>query len=413
MTAITAPAEKNLSKKDMPIHLVYALVDSREPDHVRYVGKTNTENSMARRLRDHVRDVKQNPKYKKSRWISGVINAGYAVESIILVESLTEKEAMSLEIDLIKYFGEGFHELTNTTIGGEGVIRIEGTTEKDTIIHDFYHIESGDISRCTIGSMMLKYGKSSNWFSVPTGRCLQYKGWTNKENFIIISEKKKIESNIYTFVNNHGYIFVGNRKHISQKIKKSTKFVDGLVRGDVHCNTAFFIGDGDVSSSVDVSLLSSLSIKNGFSGVKKKRNSYVSGVTIDGSYHYIGTYKNEVSAAAAYDLFMIDTGRIFVRNLPCGHRAYGNIDCNILNISSPKNGSISSLSKSGYRGVRIRSEKKPYARIKIDKNDINLGTFPTPELAAQAYDDAAFAKWGFDCYLNFPERFEHLRNQAA
>lgn len=33
-----------------------------------------------------------------------------------------------------------------------------------------------------------------------------------------------------------------------------------------------------------------------------------------------------------------------------------------------------------------------------------IGYFPTPEEAAMAYDKAAFEAWGFDCYLNFPDR---------
>lgn len=45
--------------------------------------------------------------------------------------------------------------------------------------------------------------------------------------------------------------------------------------------------------------------------------------------------------------------------------------------------------KSGYKGVSSTSSNKFMARITIDGNCINLGTYDTPELAAKAYADAA------------------------
>lgn len=58
--------------------------------------------------------------------------------------------------------------------------------------------------------------------------------------------------------------------------------------------------------------------------------------------------------------------------------------------------------KTGFKGVSFCSRTKRWvAQIKADDRVRFIGRFPTPEDAARAYDDAAKAAWGGDCYLNF------------
>jgi AP2 domain-containing protein len=58
-------------------------------------------------------------------------------------------------------------------------------------------------------------------------------------------------------------------------------------------------------------------------------------------------------------------------------------------------------SKTGYKGVHVKPSGNFHASISKDKRTIYLGTFPTPEEAARAYDVAAISLHGEFARLNF------------
>lgn len=56
----------------------------------------------------------------------------------------------------------------------------------------------------------------------------------------------------------------------------------------------------------------------------------------------------------------------------------------------------------GYKGVYLFEGKSWRAKIGFNKKQIHLGTFPTAEAAARAYDAAASKYFGEFAWLNFP-----------
>ena len=57
--------------------------------------------------------------------------------------------------------------------------------------------------------------------------------------------------------------------------------------------------------------------------------------------------------------------------------------------------------KTGFRGVYLTRNKYYRSEIRIKNGHIYLGSFPTAQQAAQAYDHAAFQYFGNKAVLNF------------
>jgi hypothetical protein len=68
-----------------------------------------------------------------------------------------------------------------------------------------------------------------------------------------------------------------------------------------------------------------------------------------------------------------------------------------------QNSSLSKRNKVGFKGVTIikNSKKSPFrAVIQVDNKQLHLGCYPTVELAAKAYNEAAFIHHGDFARLN-------------
>lgn len=95
---------------------IYGLIDLREPDDIRYVGKTIEE--MSERFDNHLWESKNYDTYK-DRWIRLVLRDG--LQPTIFELEQCEKEILDIQeihwIDKLKKEG---HNLTNSTNGGTG-----------------------------------------------------------------------------------------------------------------------------------------------------------------------------------------------------------------------------------------------------------------------------------------------------
>jgi len=71
------------------------------------------------------------------------------------------------------------------------------------------------------------------------------------------------------------------------------------------------------------------------------------------------------------------------------------------------------IGASGFRGVFIHPKWKPRARISVGNKTKYIGSFPTIEDAARAYDHAAIQEYGEFARLNFPHEHGHAAPTAG
>ena len=99
--------------------LVYALIDSSNPDEIRYIGKTIF--STKRRLYGHMHSTRATGhKTPVHSWMKSVLTHNNEVQIIVVEDSLTESQAFDREIFYIRHYRQLGHRLTNLTDGGEG-----------------------------------------------------------------------------------------------------------------------------------------------------------------------------------------------------------------------------------------------------------------------------------------------------
>lgn len=92
---------------------VYGLVDSREPEEIRYIGITN---DPRRRLSHHLSSVLDNSTHK-ARWVAKTVRDGGEILMMPLARGLGIGDAKLVECAEIA----SRQNLTNLTIGGDGI----------------------------------------------------------------------------------------------------------------------------------------------------------------------------------------------------------------------------------------------------------------------------------------------------
>jgi|SRR5579872_4281167 len=95
---------------------IYTLSDPRDPENVRYVGKT--VNSLKKRLKTHCADFRNSD--HKTNWVKKLKRLNLKPVIIPIAMCKSEEDAKICEIQCIKQFIDWGYNLTNSTDGGEG-----------------------------------------------------------------------------------------------------------------------------------------------------------------------------------------------------------------------------------------------------------------------------------------------------
>jgi group I intron endonuclease len=98
--------------------IIYGLFSSESPSNIRYIGKAT---NIKDRLRRHLSKYSLKNDTYKNRWIKSEINKGNKIE-IAIIEEVSESNWEKAEIFWISEFRKLGYNLTNSTIGGDGIV---------------------------------------------------------------------------------------------------------------------------------------------------------------------------------------------------------------------------------------------------------------------------------------------------
>jgi len=108
---------------------IYTLSTREEPWNIRYVGKTNE--TLHRRLKRHLSSYYLNEKTHKANWIKSELKKGHTI-IIETLDEVSECEWVIWEKYWIKQLKSLGFELTNGTIGGEGILLTDDILKRRT-----------------------------------------------------------------------------------------------------------------------------------------------------------------------------------------------------------------------------------------------------------------------------------------
>jgi|SRR5579872_999466 len=105
----------------MELFNIYTLVDPRDPENVRYVGKTKAER-IKKRLIEHcyAKNLKTNTHH--NYWIKTLLKSGFKPTMNIIASCKSEDAINITETQAIKQYRSWGYNLVNATDGGEGSV---------------------------------------------------------------------------------------------------------------------------------------------------------------------------------------------------------------------------------------------------------------------------------------------------
>lgn len=107
--------------------LVYALASSKEPDIIRYIGRTKS-NSPDKRLISHKNHMRRGTKTHVYNWMRSVYRDNDYVIATLIEPNLSWEESGERERYWIKFYREQGADLTNISLGGDGSFSVSQET---------------------------------------------------------------------------------------------------------------------------------------------------------------------------------------------------------------------------------------------------------------------------------------------
>lgn len=303
-----------------------------------------------------------------SRIVEKTLRSGTTPRSVILFGDLTESRAFAIErAEIAKYgrMNNGTGILANLTDGGEGV--------------------SGSVIAAKTCEKLSRANRHKAAISGLKGAF--FNASTQKWRAAIRDSKGQVHLGVFDTEEEAGRAY------------DAAAFA--LWGGDCYLNFP-----DDVSlvpiSGISKSKSSRLAApkRDGLKGVTlhKATGSWVARIDLDGGRKVIGYFQTEVDAALAYD--------------SAAYSEFGD-DCYInypdrLGEPPPVGRDRAAAKRfrppvGDFKGVSVHKPGRVWrAKIQVDGSPVCLGLHASPQDAARAYDAAAFAAWGRECYLNFP-----------
>lgn len=205
------------------MYKIYGLITHKD-DEIKYVGLTSKK--LEYRLKQHIKSsLKKKVKYtKKENWIRKRINEGFSINIIELESNLSKEEANLFEMAWISYYG--LENLTNLTIGGDGVRGKFYNYEERINWYNAINVYQYDLNGNFIKSYptITECAKELNISISSVGYCILDKNLTS-HGFIFVKDKNMLKEKLNKISNNTYklYDLYGNLVYCDRSISNINK----------------------------------------------------------------------------------------------------------------------------------------------------------------------------------------------
>lgn len=271
------PIRKDIDLKT-PI-IIYALIDPRNPERIRYIGWTS-RSELNKRLLEHIKESKLGGKTYKCNWIRSLLNENINPE-INKVEDNIYKNKDEREQYWINYYGR--ENLTNGTNGGEGCLGLFVSDETKKCLS-----EKSKIQMSKPGAKEYLSNKAKEQWSSEESRKnlsdMAKERWKSDE-----FRKNQIEKHKGENLGSKNPMF--GKLH-SDEAKKKISDARKNMKSTQETKDKISMGGIGVKKK---------NSKSKYFGVSKNNNNWAAKIRYNRQTTHLGSFKLEIDAAKAYD----------------------------------------------------------------------------------------------------------------